>query len=311
MEPAKLVIRAVGDESGADQEPAAEGRFPSSPPRPVNARACARSISTTRPSNASPAPEAPLLVWTTEATCVPRVWAWHGELQSRYAPDGGGQHAAVYRLQSCGETSIRLTLPRGTSREDIQGVWIDGLPAAVRQEADDPQAILIDLPPNEKYPSVTIHFSTRGGRLGTIGRLEPPLPRTDAPVLWRQWSVWLPPGYELAEHLPDDECSPPRQASWSQRLFGPLGRATEAAAPRRRIAAPPSESDSLWAPTRSGGFEPEDSRGWLVYRFPVSDAAAIRPVVVHRAAMRLVGLLAFLVALRSRGGRRSIGPWPF
>ena len=186
--------------------------------------------------------------------------------------------------------------PRETARQEVQGVWIDGLPAAVREDADDPQAILIDLPSNEKYPSVTIYFSTRGGRLGTIGRMEPPLPWTDAPVLWRHWSVMLPPGYELAEHLPDGEDSPPRQVSWSQRLFGPLGRTTDAA-PRRRGAAAPAESDSLWASTRLAGFEAEDSRGWLVYRFPVSDAAAVRPVVVHRAAMRLLGLLAFLVAL--------------
>ena len=116
-----------GNESGADREPAAEADSHRARPAGSMPDACGRSIEYDPAVDASPAPEAPLLVWTTEATCVPRVWAWRGELRSRYAPDGGGQHAAVYRLQSCGETSVRLTLPRGTSREDVEGVWIDGL----------------------------------------------------------------------------------------------------------------------------------------------------------------------------------------
>ena len=44
---------------------------------------------------------------------APAPWAWHGDLQSRFLPDGTAQHLASYRLQNCGESSIRLTLPGG------------------------------------------------------------------------------------------------------------------------------------------------------------------------------------------------------
>ena len=42
------------------------------------------------------------------------------------------------------------------------------------------------------------------------------------PILLREWSVWLPPGYEIADTA--GGAAPEIQPTWSQRLFGPLGR---------------------------------------------------------------------------------------
>ena len=172
----------------------------------------------------SAAPEPPLLLWSADATCIPRVWAWQGELQSRYAPDGSGQHLAQYRLQNCGETSLRLTLPPTVSRSAVRGLWIDGHAAAARAADAGDCNLTIDLPANEKYPTVTIHFRSEGDGLPRWGRLAPPLPEADVPVLWQHWSILLPPGYELPEYEPDPTRSPLRQFSCTQRLFGPLGR---------------------------------------------------------------------------------------
>ena len=225
-------------------------------------------------TDASAAPESPLLFWTAEPTCVPRAWVWHGELQSHYTPDGTGQHVAGYRLQSCGETSIRLHLPDKTFRRDVHGLWIDGTAAALAPAQED------DREPDDRtarrasnIPTVTIHFSTHGDRLRAIGRLKPPLPESDVPILWQHWSVRLPPGYELPEYLPDRERSLPRQFTWSQRLFGPLGRAA-AAAPLHdtespAAATPAPEAKSPWVEARVPGYEAEDAPGWTAYRLPL------------------------------------------
>ena len=127
-----------GDEVAGDQEPSAHGHsHRSGPARPMpdSVRAAYRYDPL---RDATAAPEPPLLLWTTEASCTPRSWVWHGELQSHYLPDGTGQHLADYQLQSCGESAIRLTLPQGVSREAVHGLWIAGIPAAARRgEAGD------------------------------------------------------------------------------------------------------------------------------------------------------------------------------
>ena len=55
-------------------------------------------------------------------------------------------------------------------------------------------------------------------------RLNLRLPRLDVPVLDRRWLVWMPPGYGLFDADPRWLVEPVRHVTWSQRIFGPLGR---------------------------------------------------------------------------------------
>jgi hypothetical protein len=153
----------------------------------------------------------------------PSAWVWSCQLQSRFQADGLGRHLATYRLQSAGKEQLRITLPAGV--EAVDGAWIDGTPVVCR-ETDGMEVghLAIDLPAKRKFPVVAIHFTTDGPRLNHIRGVRAPLPSVDVPTLSRQWTIWLPPGYEalLGDYQPQASWS--SSLSWPRRLFGPLGR---------------------------------------------------------------------------------------
>ncbi len=160
----------------------------------------------------------------------PLVWAWHGQLQSRYASDGAGQHLAIYRLQNSAARQVEFLLPEKTDLSDIHRVTVDGKPAVWHRMTGPggTPGVAIDLPQDEKFPAVTILFDTPAEPLGIVGSREPPWLRPSAsgqfPVLARHWTVWLPPGFEAYGADPRFQSSRAPQPNWSRRLFGPLGR---------------------------------------------------------------------------------------
>jgi len=155
----------------------------------------------------------------------PSAWVWSCQLQSRFQADGLGLHLATYRLQSAGKEQLRITLPAGVEPEAVDGIWIDGT-AVVYRKIEGPGArhVAVDLPDNRKFPVIALQFKTNGRSLNHIHGVRAPLPTVDAPTLSRQWTIWLPPGYEalLDDHEPHSSWS--GSLSWPQRLFGPLGR---------------------------------------------------------------------------------------
>jgi len=171
-----------------------------------------------------------------EGPATASIWIWDCEAESRYQVDGAASHTVVYRLQCAAPGRLHLTLPPGVGLEDVRGAWFGGGPA-VWQPAESgssaPAALVIDLPPGEKFPVVTLHFVTQTQRLGILGSLQPLLPTTDLPVFWQQWTVWLPPGYEALE-------APAWPGNWSRRMLGVLGR-----------------------DTRESPFNPFSARDWL------------------------------------------------
>ncbi|MBN2473676.1 MAG: hypothetical protein JXB62_03635 [Pirellulales bacterium] len=168
------------------------------------------------------------VVSSSSDSVAPPAWAWACRLQSRYGSDAAGEHLATYFLQSCRGNRIRLRLPPPAGLQDLHGAWIDGKRAVRREEGGN---LAIDLPPGEKFPRVTVHFTTPGAGLGIGGSLEPPFPTLldDVPVFSQRWTVWLPPGYEAVDPNLCPQTPPLSSLSWSQRLFGPLGRSGEAA----------------------------------------------------------------------------------
>ncbi len=156
-----------------------------------------------------------------------RAWVWHCRLDSRYEPDGIGRHTVTYHLQNSGAKQLRLTLPDDVTVNDVHGVWVDAKQTDWRRLASRrDNRMAIDLPQNEKFPSVSICFTTVRRRLGMVGSLKPPLPDIALEIVAGQWTVWLPPGYETFD--PDLRWQADRtpQISFSRRLFGPLGRDT-------------------------------------------------------------------------------------
>ena len=163
-------------------------------------------------------------------TATPPAWIWDARLDSRYEADGTGRHLATYRLECCRPGALQLSLPPPTRPEDVRGVWVDGDRAAWRKTGGDGlPALAVDLPDEERFPTVSIDFTTPAVGLGVVGSLQPPLPETNLPILRQWWTVWLPAGYEACYPDAQWQICPAPPSSWRQRLFGPLGRTSETA----------------------------------------------------------------------------------
>jgi len=176
---------------------------------------------------------------TTARACV---WSCH--LESRYQADGAARHLAIYRIQGTGRGALRLVLPPGASLEDVHGAWVDAERVQFRRSAG---GLSVPLPHGRRFPTVAVDFSTSPVSLGLWGELEPPMPVADLPVLAAQWTVWLPPGFEECGRKCLGQSDVATRLSWTQRLFGPLGRPAGATA-----FDPASAGDWLqWSRSRS------------------------------------------------------------
>ena len=271
-------------------------------------------------------PEPAVVLSIREAAAVNGAWIWSSELRSQYATDGTGYHVATYRVQNAGCGHVRLTLPPGVTRQDLHGIWVDDTRAALGPSSDEnPDVVVVDLPPGEKLSTVAVHFTTQDDRLSALGHLRPPMPDASLAVLAQHWTVWLPPGYEACEFLPDRQASPARRLSWSQRLFGCLGRAAaqtafnplsvgdwssglqfflreketggEPAGGRSPSGGAAEGLASTIAPVGPPGDRFEDVPGWTAYRLELSDLPPSGLAVFHGPMIRMVGWLVFLVTV--------------
>ncbi len=150
------------------------------------------------------------------------AWAWRSQLESRYALRDATVHLATWHVQTAGRSRLNFSLPAGA---ELRGVMIDDLPLARRAgEWFRFDVSPIDLPAGKQFATVVVSFVAQGSLPRLAGSLLPAWPEVDVPVLSRRWKIWLPPGYELAASDERWETTSRVPLSWSQRLFGPLGR---------------------------------------------------------------------------------------
>jgi len=179
----------------------------------------------------------------------PLAWVWSSIHQSRISPQGDVEHLATFHMQNTGRKQIVLTLPEASTKHTI---WVNRQQQTPRADGN---RLTIDLPEGEaeKFPTVTLHYTTSGRRLAVSQRLLVDLVKLeDIPQMNRRWKVWVPPGYEVTSSAPQRLGDTAREVTWSQRLFGPLGRKAQSTA-----------------------FDPLDSEAWAqLVRNPEQQAAA-------------------------------------
>ncbi len=175
------------------------------------------------------------------------AWVWQARLDSRYALREATVHLASWRVQTAGRSQVRFTLPAGA---EMRSAAVDDAPLAEAVVASFGEQFAVDLPAGKRFATIALIFATPGELPWLTGSLLPAWPEIDLPVLSRRWKVWMPAGYELAES--DDRWESPAidPPTWSQRLFGPLGRP-----PRARTFDPLAVES--W--TEFVGRSPEDS----------------------------------------------------
>ncbi len=149
------------------------------------------------------------------------AWAWKSALDSRYGSAGTANHMATYQVQTVGRQSVHCELPDGAT---LRGVWVDERQLVVTSLGDLRKSIRLDLPPGRSFVTLVLHFTTDDSLPALLRSTTAPVPRLDIPELERRWLVWMPPGYGLFDADPRLLVQPIQQVTWSQRLFGPLGR---------------------------------------------------------------------------------------
>ena len=221
------------------------------------------------------------------------AWAWSGCLDSRYALATTAVHTATYRIQTTGREHVRFELPPDAT---LLGAWVDE--HAVPQNLIDLYVdhVDVDLPTGRSFSTVTLCFKTAGALPDFVQSIRPPMPKLDIPVMSSHWTVWLPPGFELLD--PDPRCENHGLAdlTWSQRLFGPLGRGA-----------------------RESRFNPLSGQEWLqlVGKDPAQDSARLALVeVIEKLGSRAVtrkrgsGHLTWRQLLAPEGEHEERARWP-
>ncbi|MEE3370876.1 MAG: hypothetical protein VX346_16170 [Planctomycetota bacterium] len=151
--------------------------------------------------------------------------AWSFQLVSHWARNGHVLHEASFLLENGGRRRASFRIPQGARWHGIQ---INGKrvapPAVVATEA----AVVLSLPVGVRFPVVQLLFETIGPALDSYASLRPPDTSIDAPVLQRQWLVWLPSGYAPRPGQEGVQFGAvARTGGWLRRFLGPLLRPTE------------------------------------------------------------------------------------
>jgi hypothetical protein len=148
---------------------------------------------------------------------------WHRRTESHYDGAGNSWHSATFQLRNAGQSVVQLEVPDGC---EITRLWLDG---QLYQRSDRGRQASVELPPDER--SVTLAVEYRGPGMPRLGSspLTAPLAAIDVPIFSSDWLLWLPPGFAITGV--DGGYAEPAATglSWSERLFGPLGRAISTA----------------------------------------------------------------------------------
>ena len=151
--------------------------------------------------------------------------AWSFQLVSHWARNGHVLHEASFLIENGAGRRAGFRIPRGARWHGIQ---INGKrvapPAVIATEAP----VVLSLPVGVRFPVVQLLFETIGPELDSHALLKPPDMSINAPVLQRQWLVWLPSGYAPRPGQEGVQFGAvAKTGGWLRRLLGPLVRPAE------------------------------------------------------------------------------------
>src|SRR5262249_32463003 len=179
-----------------------------------------------QPSRDEVGPEPAVSIAPAEvSSAASGAWVWNGRLYSRYAVDGTTVHWAVFQIQTAGQQRLRVTLPE-TGR--LQSVWIDQQRLTPTPTVSENRGVAIELPSGRSFATLSLGYTTTGYLPTIASKDRAAFASIDIPIMSRQWSVWLPPGYEIVEAESRLAGGSPTSPSWTGRLFGILGRSSRA-----------------------------------------------------------------------------------
>jgi len=234
---------------------------------------------------------------------------WRREIQSWEDASGHGVHVATFYIQNSGRRDMVIS-PGYTAKLDR--IWCDG--AALTIQASDEENVTVPLPADREFVTVVVEFHSAVKVARVLMDIETPDIGIDAPVLQTEWALRLPPGYELLD-IDGGSCDQaPSELTWSQRLFGPLGRATQTppldplSLDPRSLGGLSEESDNpqasdataksaadLW-PQKAAVSTVRDAGGVKPYLIRVDGRAAVAHLA-RRSSLASFGIAIFACSL--------------
>jgi hypothetical protein len=154
--------------------------------------------------------EALAITRRTDAASLDGAVVLSESVDSRYESTGRSTHWGRLRLHNLALNRLQLRLPE---RAELQGLWLDGHPATL-------DGGMLPLGAAE-FPELVVALVTSDARFASATKRFAPTIDVGLPVLDRQWTFWLPPGYEV---LDGPQRAPP---TWSARFFGSLSRGAQ------------------------------------------------------------------------------------
>jgi len=225
---------------------------------------------------------------------------WRKEIQSWEDSAGAGVHLATFRIQNAGCAEVFVSNDYAST---LDRAWCDGAPVTLTADGKSRIPLHVD----RRFVTIVVEFHTAYQPPGMRWDIELPPIHINLPVLQTEWSLRPPPGYAF---LSVDGGTCDRVAderSWSQRLFGPLGRPLQAAAidpwtigqaatetkSESPTATKPATADAAWQNT-PGGPVLRDAAGQPSYVIRVdSDQATAR--LARRSSMARLAVASFTV----------------
>jgi len=140
-------------------------------------------------------------------------WVWMAHVQSRHLTHGRSLHEVRYVVENRGEPFLLVQLPADV---ELQSITVDDERVYLDLEGKQTSRRRYQIPLNQQQQLsyVTIRFNAHRRPLGFVQQLEGFLPKLECQVLNTNWSVSIPPGYELVR----ERQNPP---TIMRRLFGP------------------------------------------------------------------------------------------
>jgi hypothetical protein len=155
----------------------------------------------------------------TQTNTLARVWTYR--LNSQLYREGRAIHTACFLLENNGLKQVRIAIPPAAQ---LLGARVDGRILPLPRDASRRAALDVALPHEQRFPTVTVQYSTQIAHLRTVSDIAVPWLDIDLPVFRREWIPAAPPGFAVLTSESTD-----RDTDWQQRLFGPVLRAPDQA----------------------------------------------------------------------------------
>ncbi|HEX4149322.1 MAG TPA: hypothetical protein VHY20_10055, partial [Pirellulales bacterium] len=178
----------------------------------------ARAMFRYDPQREAAAETTPAVRLTAEGASPEQAGAvvWSARVDSSYEPGGRAWHQASWQIENSGRSACQVTLGDASR---VLRVWVDD---ALQHPSEHDGALDISLIPSRRFTAVVVQYQEQQPPWRLVAACAAALPRIDLPTLAQTHNLWLPAGYALVQGRAHRSSA--HEPSWSQRLFGPLGR---------------------------------------------------------------------------------------